>query len=388
MAVFIITVKDPDFGSNAEVVIEIVSLTEIFRIENTTVYLLQELDFEVISSYNITINLTDNGKPSLSVDDVIEIVVVDKPDNPPVFGLEPSGVDEYYVPIAPNISAGAFVFHLMAFDPDLNRVSYSIIQVHGSTEGNFKKDDFESGEDSGIIRKLRKGNFTADQNVTIVVEATDDSIYNVKTNVSVLLHTVPQNLTFVQGTYQFTITENTVLSDIQCKDMYLLEIVEVSRAREIMFRIVNSTFPSETFRLVGVKDESDLDKGAGLCLMTDSVLDHEVVEMIELLVQGSSATEIAFVTVEITVDVNDNPPIVNSDSTALSEDERNMVGHSIADVVAVDTGEPAMNLSLTFQLSVVDINDPPSMPTPTLLPSVTSWNLDLNVGVGRCNFES
>ncbi len=57
-------------------------------------------------------------------------------------------------------------------------------------------------------------------------------------------------------------------------------------------------------------------------------------------------------------------------------------------VVAVDTGEPAMNLSLTFQLSIVNINDPPSMPTPTLLPSVTSWNLDLNVGVGRCNFES
>ena len=110
--------------------------------------------------------------------------------------------------------------------------------------------------------------------------------------------------------------------------------------------------------------------------------------------------------------VNDNPPIVSSDSTTLSEDERNMVGHSIAeftvtdadsgvngmyrlyidppdtpveivdlgthyslnltdslnyeaqsnytfDVVAVDTGEPAMNGSLTFHLSVVDINDPP-----------------------------
>ena len=104
--------------------------------------------------------------------------------------------------------------------------------------------------------------------------------------------------------------------------------------------------------------------------------------------------------------------IVNSDSTTLSEDERNVVGHSIAeftvtdadsgvngmyhlyidppdtpveivklgthyslnltqslnyeaqsdytfDVVAVDTGEPAMNGSLTFHLSVVDINDPP-----------------------------
>ena len=434
-AVFIITVNDPDSGSNGEVVIEIVSPKELFRIENTTVYLLQELDFQVVSLYNITINLTDNGNPGLSVVDVIEIVVVDKPDNPPVFGLEPGGVDQYYVPIAPNISAGAIVFHLMAFDPDLNRVSYSIIQVHGSTEGNFTKDDFEIGEDSGIIRKLRKGNFTADQNVTIVVEATDDSIYNVKTNISVLLYTVPQSLTFVQGTYQFNITENAVLSDIQCKDMYLLEIVEVSRAREIVFRIVNSTVSTETFQLVRVKDEFDLDKGAGLCLTTDSVLDHEIVQMIELLVQGSSATGIAFVTVEITVeDINDNPPIVNSDSTALSVDERNVVGHSIAeftvtdadsgvngmyhlyidppdtpveivklgthyslnlteslnyeaqsnytfDVVAVDTGEPAMNGSLTFHLSVVDVHDPPSMPPPTLLPSVTSWRLDLNVGV-------
>ena len=409
-AVFNITVNDPDLGNNGEVAAEIVSPKEVFRIENTTVYLLQELDFEGISSYNITIYLTDNGMPMLNETDVIEIIVVDKPDNPPVFGLEPGGVQVYYVPIAPNISAGATVFHLMAFDPDLNRVSYRIVQVDGS-EGNFTKDDFEIGEDSGLIRKLRTGNFTADQNATIVVEATDDSAYKVQTNVSILLHTVPQNLTFVQGTYQFTVTENTELSDIQCKDMYLLEIVAVSRAREIVFTIVNSTFSAGTFRLVRVKDESHLDRGAGLCLNT--ALDHEVVETIELLVQGNSATGIAFVRVEITVqDVNDNPPIVTSDSTMLLQDERNEQGRSIAeftvtdadsgvngmynlsiqpdnapvkivnigthfslnltislnyeaqsnykfDVVAVDTGKPAMNGSLSFQLGVLDINDPP-----------------------------
>ena len=412
-AVFDITVNDPDFGSNGEVVVEIVSPKDIFRIENTTVYLLQELDFEGISLYNITIKLTDNGIPMLSQDDVIEIVVVDKPDNPPVFGLEPGGVEEYYVPIAPNISAGAIVFHLMAFDPDLNRVSYRIMQVGGSIEGNFTMDDFEIGKDSGIIRKLRKGNFTADQNVTIVVEATDDSIYNVQTNVSVLLRTVPQNLTFVQDTYQFTITENTTLSDSQCKDMYLLEIVDVSRAREIAFSIVNSTYSSMTFQLLRVQDDFRLDKGAVVCLSTGQVLDHEDVQMIELLVRGSSTTGIAFVSVEIAVeDINDNPPIVTSDSTKLSENERNVKGHSIAEftvadadsgvngmymlsiqppgtpveivkvrthyslslteslnyearsnyifaVVAMDKGDPAMSGSLSFNLSVVDINDPP-----------------------------
>ena len=412
-AVFNITVNDPDFGSNGEVIIDIESPKDLFRIENTTVYLLQELDFEDISSYNITINLRDSSQTPLSQTDIIRIIVLDKPDNPPVFGLEPGGVKVFYVPIAPNISAGAIVFHVMAFDPDLNRVSYRIVQVDGSEDGNFTKDDFEIGVDSGIIRKSRKGNFTSDQNVTIVVEATDDSIYRVQTNVSVLLFTVPQNLTFVQSTYRFTITENEMLSDSQCIDMYLLEIVAVSRARVIDFSLINSTYTTVLFPLLPVQDDSQLAKGAAVCLSSGQALDHEDVQMISLLVRGISATGTAFVSVEITVeDVNDNPPIVTSGSTMLSEDENNVIGHPIAEfnvsdvdsgmnglfmltiqppgapvgivsvgtgysltltkslnfeeqsnyifsVVATDRGDPAMTGSRSFNLSIIDINDPP-----------------------------
>ncbi|KAK2498180.1 hypothetical protein MC885_008413 [Smutsia gigantea] len=83
------------------------------------------LDREEIPEYNVTITATDKGKPPLSSSATITLHITDVNDNAPVFQQA-----SYVVHVAENNPPGASIAQVSAFDPDLGpngQVSYSIV---------------------------------------------------------------------------------------------------------------------------------------------------------------------------------------------------------------------------------------------------------------------
>ncbi|XP_044081783.1 protocadherin gamma-B3 isoform X12 [Neovison vison] len=127
--VALIKTRDLDSGFNGEVFCQLKGKFPFKIVQDTqnTYKLVTDgaLDREQTPKYNITITVTDRGKPPLSSNGSVTLNIIDVNDNAPVF-QQPF----YLVHIAENNLPGASIAQVSAFDPDLGpngRVSYSII---------------------------------------------------------------------------------------------------------------------------------------------------------------------------------------------------------------------------------------------------------------------
>ena len=120
--VYKVVANDDDIGPNSELMYNITSIIpELhFGINSTTgdVFNTVALDRETISSYNITIQVTDEGFPTMSSTSVLVITVNDINDNPPEF-IEPV----YRIVLSENISYSEEVITVHATDDDENNNS-------------------------------------------------------------------------------------------------------------------------------------------------------------------------------------------------------------------------------------------------------------------------
>ena len=120
--VYKVVANDDDIGPNSELMYNITSIIpELhFGINSTTgdVFNTVALDRETISSYNITIQVTDKGFPAMSSTSVLVITVNDINDNPPEF-IEPV----YRIALSENISYSEEVITVHATDDDENNNS-------------------------------------------------------------------------------------------------------------------------------------------------------------------------------------------------------------------------------------------------------------------------
>ncbi|XP_061538054.1 LOW QUALITY PROTEIN: protocadherin-16-like [Phycodurus eques] len=126
--------------------------------------LVEELDFEAVSSYNLTVVVSDRGIPQRSSCVPILISVTDVNDNPPAFGR-----GEYSVVLSESATAGTEVLHLSATDPDSapnGEVQYSISS--GDKTGLFQVDEW-----TGALKLQRSLASENQLSHMIVVQATD-----------------------------------------------------------------------------------------------------------------------------------------------------------------------------------------------------------------------
>uniref|UniRef100_A0A3Q3X6B7 Protocadherin-16 n=1 Tax=Mola mola TaxID=94237 RepID=A0A3Q3X6B7_MOLML len=126
--------------------------------------LVEELDFEVVPSYNLTVVVSDRGVPQRSSSVLILISVLDANDNPPAFTRA-----EYSVTLSESVAAGTEILHLSATDPDSapnGEVQYSISS--GDETDLFKVDQW-----TGALRLERTLGSERQSCHMIVVQATD-----------------------------------------------------------------------------------------------------------------------------------------------------------------------------------------------------------------------
>lgn len=126
--------------------------------------LVEELDFEAVPSYNLTVVVSDRGIPQRSSSVLILISVLDTNDNPPAFSRA-----EYSVVLSEGVAAGTEILHLSATDPDSapnGEVQYSICS--GDETELFQVDRW-----TGALRLQRALGSESQSNHAIIVQATD-----------------------------------------------------------------------------------------------------------------------------------------------------------------------------------------------------------------------
>uniref|UniRef100_A0A8C6SHA9 Dachsous cadherin-related 1a n=1 Tax=Neogobius melanostomus TaxID=47308 RepID=A0A8C6SHA9_9GOBI len=129
-----------------------------------SVILVEELDFEAVPKYNLTVVVSDRGIPQRSSSVPIVISITDANDNPPAFSRA-----EYNVVLSESASTGTEILHLSAIDPD----SAPNGEVRYSVSSGDESELFQMDTWTGAL-KLRKALNTESQSShMIVVQATD-----------------------------------------------------------------------------------------------------------------------------------------------------------------------------------------------------------------------
>lgn len=149
--------------------------------------LVEELDFEAVPSYNLTVVVSDRGIPQRSSSVPILISVTDANDNPPAFSRA-----EYNVVLSEGVVAGTEILHLSAPDPDSapnGEVQYSISS--GDETELFQVDRW-----TGALRLKRSLASEKQSSHVIVVQATDGQGHYALAPVSIEVKDINDNRPF------------------------------------------------------------------------------------------------------------------------------------------------------------------------------------------------
>ncbi|XP_060032946.1 protocadherin-16 [Erinaceus europaeus] len=126
--------------------------------------LLEPLDFEILTQYNLTVAAADRGQPPRSSAVPVTVTVLDVNDNPPVFTQA-----AYHVVIPEDTPVGAELLHVEASDADLD--------PHGLIHFTLSSGDpaglFELNESSGALRLVRPLDCETQARHRLVVQAAD-----------------------------------------------------------------------------------------------------------------------------------------------------------------------------------------------------------------------
>ncbi|XP_030002136.1 protocadherin alpha-3-like isoform X6 [Sphaeramia orbicularis] len=189
--VALISVNDMDSGLNGKVICAInddvpFTLSPSFEENMYSLVTKSPLDREKQSKYDVTIVAKDAGKPPLSSEKTISVVISDVNDNSPVFSLSPY---TFYVTEANE--PGTSVFSVKALDDDENDnalITYHILRSE-DTVSSFLNINSETGD----ILALKSFDFETLKTFQFQVVATDSGTPSLSNNVTVNVFILDQN---------------------------------------------------------------------------------------------------------------------------------------------------------------------------------------------------
>lgn len=149
----------------------------------------RSLDREDVSSYNITLVAMDTGPPNLSTETVIEVLISDINDNPPVFQE-----DSYVLTVRENNSPAIFIGKVHAEDLDVGenaQVTYSLLPPKSGDLSVFAYISINS--DNGKLYALRTMDYEAIQDFQFVVKATDGGFLSLSSQATVRVVVLDDN---------------------------------------------------------------------------------------------------------------------------------------------------------------------------------------------------
>jgi len=338
--VTMVRATDGDLGTFGEVEYTIMSghmnqfniTMDTGRVETT-----EELNYEEISSYTISIRAQDLGAdPNLGVTE-LQVTVENLNDNPPMFYSDGVVVEEVQVNVTEQQPAGTIVLLLEVRDADgdLTPLSYEI--TNGNDLGHFRLN--EPAQPDVLVTNIMLDHDltttgTRDYNLTVTVNDTENAAFLI-INVQVI-DINDNDPMFENTTYNFNICENLPAGST----------VGVVTAADRD----SGTFGEVRYSLSGPGNENFYINSTTGEIKTTNVLDREAVGQFSLVataVDGDtdpvgrrSSTVPVIVTV---LDKNDNPPVFNTQTYIFSVVENTEVVSSLSvraqDMDVGDNGE-------------------------------------------------
>ncbi|XP_053093219.1 protocadherin alpha-4-like [Pangasianodon hypophthalmus] len=189
-----ISVSDKDSGLNGKIVCTLAGSVpfELKPSIQDNMYSLvtkQNLDREIVASYDIIITATDLGQPPLSTVKTFPVLVSDVNDNRPQFYQ--NSLELY---LLENNTPGASIFQVSAFDDDSDEnagLSYHIIRNGGAR--NDMTSFLNINSETGIISALKSFDFETTKTFQFHVLATDSGNPPLSSNVTVNVFILDQN---------------------------------------------------------------------------------------------------------------------------------------------------------------------------------------------------
>ncbi|KAM8910622.1 protocadherin alpha-8-like isoform 28-T28 [Spinachia spinachia] len=192
--VALISVNDLDSGLNGKIICSIVedapfNLSPALQDRMYSLVTKSTLDRESQSHYDVTITAKDAGKPPLSSEKTIRVLIRDVNDNSPEFTSSP-----YAFYISEANDPGASVFSVKAFDRDETDnalISYHILR--DGSEDNKVASFLNIHSDNGDILALKSFDFETLKTFQFQVVATDSGTPSLSSNVTVHVFILDQN---------------------------------------------------------------------------------------------------------------------------------------------------------------------------------------------------
>lgn len=185
-----------------------------------------ELDHEIISQHNLTIEACDGGKPFNCGHLNIVIHIGDINDNSPIFQNE-----SYKFSIAENSPKGTFVGRIEAYDFDSGqnqKIKYKFM----SSNGDYVNTNFNLDELSGVITLARSLDFEIDKQFTLKAEARDFGIGSLPAYAHIDIEVLDLNDNIPRISVSFLNSLYRNLSEINTMNnifVYLLENTEANQ---------------------------------------------------------------------------------------------------------------------------------------------------------------
>lgn len=233
--VFSLMGVDLDVGENSTITYALSGATDVPFIcdeVNGQVRTTQELDYEVQTSYNVHVTLTDLGTPvRVTQYTNITVRVVDLPDNTPRFNQT-----AYSSNMSPSALQGDLLFLIQAIDADIpssnDSLKYAITDVREAGNDGATP-ELRIDENTGRISSARNQVFVPEAVFTIDILVYDQSQFNLSSTTTLTITVVPNLLVFTQLEYEVTIDESVPLSTM----VAILPIEELSATSDISFTI-------------------------------------------------------------------------------------------------------------------------------------------------------
>ena len=320
--VFTITASDPDLGPFGvdgirHILFDLHDSSNndlgdaaIFREDERTgiVTLLQELDYEMESSYTAKIRLRDNFYPEQGggrrKDFNVIINVINEPDNQPQFVLEP-GETIYRVTTDPMVGNEETVTEVIATDADTDDViTYSIVSItEVGNSGIVPLLRIE--QESGRIISEDDQVFNPEANFMIDVQAFDNSQFNLSVSVLVSITVLPEQLQFEQTSYTIDVSENIPLGS----ELVRLPIRRLSASSQITY-VIDSVRPNSQSSVFTHSGNGGPE--AIISLANSQGFDRESIDTYTIIVRATRLDPVEEITTELViniVDENDNNPL-------------------------------------------------------------------------------
>ncbi|XP_010898913.4 protocadherin Fat 4 isoform X1 [Esox lucius] len=288
--------SDADEGTNGQIRFSIAggNINSNFRIDSVTgvISVAKQLDREARSSYSLVVQAADRGSSPRADRAMVNVVLLDVNDCPPLFELSP-----YSVSVQENVgSLPRNILQVMARDDDLGsngQLSYML--SGGNEEGCF------SLSSSGQLILTRTLDRESQGKYTLIVTATDSGSPALSGTgmVTVLVDDVNDNVpVFTSSAFHTTIPEDvTTGTDVL--------LVNSSDADVGLNGVIS-------YSLTGGNGQFSINPATGQ-IITSSLLDREARSNYQLLVVAADGGQplgmSSSATVSVVVsDINDNPP--------------------------------------------------------------------------------